>query len=58
MPDSYLDSGSTFAVLMYKFASEGLYLEYAFPTAAVLMILVILINILVTVCEKLLKKKL
>lgn len=58
MPESYMDPGSSFAVAMYTFTSEGLRIGDAWATAAVLMVLIIIINILVSVCEKKLRKKL
>ena len=40
MPDGLLSPGSTFAVMMYMFASEAEYLDEAYATAAILLILV------------------
>lgn len=57
VPDSPLNSGSTFAVMMYNFTAEKLNLPAAYATAAILLILVFIINILVVLCEKKLKKR-
>ncbi|MBO5328176.1 MAG: phosphate ABC transporter permease PstA [Clostridia bacterium] len=57
MPSGYGSAGSTFAVMMYKFMSEGLQIDNCYATAAVLMIFVIIINIAVTLVEKFFKKK-
>ena len=51
MPKSVTSPGSTFAVLMYKFMSEGLEVDKCYATGAVLIITVILLNILVAVTE-------
>lgn len=47
MPRSIMSPGSSFAVMMYMFVTEGLYMNEAYATAVVLMFLVIIINILV-----------
>lgn len=52
MPTGYDSAGSSFAVMMWKFMSEGLDMELCYATAAVLMILVIILNILVTLSQK------
>lgn len=44
MPKGYMSAGSSFAVMMWMFASEGLYVNQAFATASVLLILVFVIN--------------
>lgn len=41
VPDSILDSARTLSVHMYSLASEGLYTEQAYATAAVLLVFVI-----------------
>ncbi len=46
-PSGVMDAGSSFAVMMWLFASEGLYIDYAYATAAVLLIVVALINVAV-----------
>lgn len=46
MPEGLLSSGRTLAVHMYVLSSEGLYMQQAFGTAVVLMLLVIGINLL------------
>lgn len=58
MPHSYLDEGSSFAVMMWMFAGEGLYVDSAYATACILMILVALLNLLVNLCERKFRKKL
>lgn len=52
MPKGVTSPGSTFAVLMYKFMSEGLEADKCYATGAVLIIAVILLNILVAVTER------
>ncbi|MGN0321618.1 MAG: phosphate ABC transporter permease PstA [Oliverpabstia sp.] len=44
VPGSLMDSGRTLAVHMYALLSEGLYMEQAYASAVVLMVLVLLIN--------------
>lgn len=46
IPKSFLGSGRTLSVHMYALLSEGLYMDQAYATAVVLLILVLLINIL------------
>lgn len=46
IPKSILSSGRTLSVHMYALLSEGLYMEQAYATAVVLLIMVLLINIL------------
>ena len=50
--ESVMDSGSSFAVMMWLFASEGLYIDYAYATAAVLLIMVALINVAVFLVKR------
>lgn len=57
MPSSLLSAGSTFSVFMYNFMVEGLYPEKAYATGAVLIILVIFLNVLVTLVESHFRKK-
>ncbi len=47
MPRNVMSPGSSFAVMMYMFASEGLYMNEAYATALVLIVLVVVINALV-----------
>lgn len=47
MPKGITSPGSSFAVMMYMFASEGLYMNEAYATALVLIVLVVVINALV-----------
>lgn len=51
MPRNIFKSGSSFAVMMYKFMSEGLQVNECYGAAAVLMIFVIILNLLVTAVE-------
>lgn len=51
MPKGITSPGSTFAVLMYKFMSEGLEVDKCYATGAVLIFAVIILNILVAVTE-------
>lgn len=51
MPKGITSPGSTFAVLMYNFMSEGLEVNKCYATGAVLIIFVLILNILVTVVE-------
>ncbi len=51
MPSGYGDSGASFAVLIYRFMSEGIYWDEAYATASVLLIFVIIINLLVSLAE-------
>lgn len=44
VPNSLLDSTRTLSVHMYNLSSEGLYLNQAYATAVVLLVLVMLIN--------------
>ncbi len=52
MPKGITSPGSTFAVLMYYFMSEGLEVEKCYATGAVLIVFVLILNILVTVVER------
>ncbi|MBQ8658702.1 MAG: phosphate ABC transporter permease subunit PstC [Clostridia bacterium] len=56
VPSSPLDSGSTFAVLMYNFTAENPNMEAAYATATVLLMLVFLVNLAAYFCEKKWKK--
>ncbi|MEF9942390.1 MAG: phosphate ABC transporter permease PstA [Lachnospiraceae bacterium] len=44
IPKSILGSGRTLAVHMYNLSSEGLYMEQAYATAVILLVLVVVIN--------------
>lgn len=52
IPDSVMGSGRTLAVHMYNLASEGLYMDQAYATAVVLLLLVVGINTLSGVIAK------
>ena len=52
VPNSLLSSGRTLAVHMYNLASEGLYMDQAYATAVILLVLVVLINTLSGVVAK------
>lgn len=53
MPSGFLDPGASFAVYMYRFMSEGTSLNECYATAVVLLIFVIILNLLVTLVERL-----
>lgn len=55
MPNGYLSEGSSFTVMMWMFASEGIYINSAYATASVLLIIVAVLNVLVALCGR--KKK-
>ena len=46
VPSSLMGSGRTLAVHMYNLSSEGLYMDQAYATAVVLLVLVVGINCL------------
>lgn len=56
VPSSLLGSGRTLAVHMYNLASEGLYMDQAYGTAVVLLVLVVGINTLSSVIARKLTK--
>ena len=56
VPSSVMDSGRTLAVHMYNLASEGLYMDQAYGTAVVLLVLVVGINALSSVIARKLTK--
>ena len=56
VPSSVMGSGRTLAVHMYNLASEGLYMDQAYATAVVLLVLVVGINALSGVVAKKLTK--
>lgn len=51
MPNGLNSAGSSLAVMMYKFMSEGLQITNAYATASVLLIFVIILNLLVSLVE-------
>ncbi len=56
VPSSVMGSGRTLAVHMYNLSSEGLYMDQAYATAVVLLVLVVGINALSSVVAKRLTK--
>ena len=56
VPSSILGSGRTLAVHMYLLASEGLYMDQAYATAVILLVLVVVINTLSGMVAKKLTK--
>ena len=58
MPQSYMSSGTTLAVALYGFAGEGRYMNEAYATALVLIVLVLGLNLLAELVGKGLHKKL
>ena len=56
IPSSVMSSGRTLAVHMYNLASEGLYMDQAYATAVILLVLVVGINTLSGVVAKRLTK--
>ncbi|MDR2202070.1 MAG: phosphate ABC transporter permease PstA [Clostridiales bacterium] len=50
-PDALTDRGASFAVMMWMFSSEGLYMSYAYGTAAVLLIFVAVLNTLIALLK-------
>jgi len=56
IPSSVMSSGRTLAVHMYNLASEGLYMDQAYATAVILLVLVVGINTLSSVVAKRLTK--
>ena len=57
-PQGFMSSGTTLAVALYRFASEGKYMNEAYATAFVLIVIVLSLNVLAGVIEKRLNKKL
>ncbi len=55
--DGFLSSGTSLAVALYKLAGEGLYLNEAYATACVLIIIVLALNALSSFVVKALQKK-
>ena len=56
MPKNVLGSGRTLAIHMYMLSSEGLYMNQAYATAVILLVLVVVINTLSGVVAKKLTK--
>lgn len=56
VPESVFNSSRTLAVHMYSLSSEGLYMDQAYATAVVLLVLVVGINTLSSVIAKKLSK--
>ena len=56
MPAGYFSAGSSFAVMMWMFSSEGLYINQTFATASILLIIVIFLNLLLFILNNKLKK--
>jgi phosphate transport system permease protein len=56
VPSSIFGSGRTLAVHMYNLSSEGLYMNQAYATAVILLILVVGINTLSGVIARRLAK--
>ena len=56
VPSSLMGSGRTLALHMYTLASEGLYMDQAYATAVILLVLVVGINTLSSVIARKLTK--
>lgn len=56
VPSSVLGSGRTLAVHMYNLSSEGLYMDQAYATAVILLVLVVGINALSSIIARKLTK--
>jgi phosphate transport system permease protein len=52
VPSSLMDSGRTLSVHMYALLSEGLYMDEAYATAVILLLLVVVINTLSAVVAR------
>lgn len=57
IPQSYGDGSASFAVLVWKFMSNGLMVNEAYATASVLLIFVIVLNLLVSLSDKLFQRR-
>ena len=57
IPDSLMNSGRTLAIHMYALLNEGLYMDQAYATAVVLLVMVILINAVSGLVAKTFAKK-
>lgn len=58
MPENPMSSGTTLAVALYKLASEGKFVNEAYATALILLIIVLGLNLFAGFIEKKLTKKL
>lgn len=57
IPQGYGDSAASFAVLVWKFMSNGLQVNEAYATASILLIFVIILNLLVSLVEWLFNRR-
>lgn len=57
IPQGYGDSAASFAVLVWKFMSNGLQVNEAYATAGILLIFVIILNLLVSLVEWLFNRR-
>lgn len=57
VPQSYGDSAASFSVLVWKFMSNGLQVSEAYATASILLIFVIILNLLVSLVEKIFARR-
>lgn len=57
VPQGYGDSAASFSVLIWKFMSNGLQVDEAYATASVLLIFVIVLNLLVSIVERLFNRR-
>ncbi|PWM74589.1 MAG: phosphate ABC transporter permease [Bacillota bacterium] len=58
MPSGFMSGGTTLAVALYTFAGEGKYMNEAYATACVLIIVILLLNFAADLVGKKLSKKL
>ena len=58
IPQGYLDSNATLAVALYRLSGEGWYINEAYGTAVVLVVIVIGLNLLAEVIAGRINKKL
>ena len=57
VPTGFSDSAASLSVLVWKFMSNGLQVNEAYATASVLMIVVIALNLLVTIVQRVFGKR-
>ena len=57
VPTGFSDSAASLSVLVWKFMSNGLQVNEAYATASVLMIVVIALNLLVTIVQRVFDKR-
>lgn len=57
IPQGYGDSAASFAVLVWKFMSNGLQVNEAYATASILLIFVFALNLLVSLVERLFNRR-